>query len=180
MAADMILNLEGQHFRRQYLVYVIEINHGNDYHYYIGQTGDNHATTARPAFRRLAGHLEDRGRSKQNQVYRYLAERVLNYSEASNKTENFNEEIKQAVEDYLVHSTIRMYVYSLQEFPLKIEHEDHLANVRKVRLFEKMVIELFKTNRKNIGNKIISKPPQGTECPYPEILERIKRDFQFS
>jgi len=180
MAADMILTIEGKHFRRQYLLYIIEITQGNDKHYYIGQTGDNHATTARPAFRRLAGHLEDRGRSKENQVYRYLAENVLKFSEAANKSENFDEKIKQAVEDYLVHSTIDMHVYSLQEFPPGIEREVHLKNVRKVRLFEKIVIDLFRKHQKKIANKMLSKPPIGVDCPYPEILNRIESDFKLN
>lgn len=169
----MILTLEGKHFRRQYLLYITEIIHGNDNHYYIGQTGDNNATTARPAFRRLAGHLEDRGRSKENQVYRYLAVKVLGFAEADRDDQNFNEKTKQAVEDYLVHSTIRMHVYSLQEFPPGIERETHLTNVRKVRLFEKIVIDLFRNHQKKIANKILPKPPKGNECPYPEILKRI-------
>jgi hypothetical protein len=176
--ADMILTLEGQHFRRQYLLYIIEITHGDDHHFYIGQTGDHHYITARPAFRRLAGHLDDGGRSTENQVYRYLAEKVLGFSEAGDKSENFNEKTKQAVEDYLVHSTVRMHVYSLQEFPPDIEREAHLTNVRKVRLFEKIVIDLFRKHQKRIANKKLSRIPEGEECPYPEILDRIKNDFK--
>jgi hypothetical protein len=180
MPADMLLTLEGQHFRRQYLLYIIEIIHGQDRHYYIGQTGDHNYITARPAFRRLAGHLDDSGRSTENQVYRYLAAKVLKYAAAEDKSENFSEEIKQAVEDYLVHSTVRMHVYSLQEFPQSIEREAHLENVRKVRHFEKMVMELFTEGKKKIANLKISKPSGGRECPYPDILKRIKIDFQFT
>jgi hypothetical protein len=176
--ADMILTLEGQHFRRQYLLYIIEIIHGNDKHYYIGQTSDHNYLTARPAFRRLAGHLEDSGRSTQNQVYRYLAASVLEFSEADNKSENFTEKIKQAVEDYLVHSTINMHVYSLQEFPPDIERETHLTNVRKVMLFEKIVIDLFRKQERKIANKKLSRIKEGEECPYPEILKRIRNDFK--
>ena len=174
----MILTLEGQHFRRNYLLYIVEITHKNDKHYYIGQTGDNNATTARPAFRRLAGHMRDRGRSTENQVYRYLAERVLGHKEAADKNGNFDEKTKQEVEDYLVDSTVRMHVYILQEFPPDIRYPDHLANVRKVTLFEKMVITLFKRSQKKIANKKSSKIPEGAKCPYPEILERIKIDFR--
>jgi len=177
MAADMILTLNGQHFRRHYLLYIIEILHGSDVHYYIGQTGDTHATTARPAFRRLAGHLEDRGRSTENQVYRYLAVKILGFAEASDRDENFQENVKQAVEDYLVESTLKMHIYILQEFPPDIKREVHLLNVRKVTLFENMIINRFITNQKKIGNKKISRIPNGVECPYPEILNRIQTDF---
>ena len=38
---EMILTLEGKHFQRQYLLYIVEIIHGNDKYYYVGQTGDN-------------------------------------------------------------------------------------------------------------------------------------------
>jgi hypothetical protein len=178
--ADMILTLEGQHFRRQYLLYIIEITHGDDYHYYIGQTGDNHYVTARPAFRRLAGHLDDGGSSTENQVYRYLAEKLLGPSNDDNKTKIFNGKTKQLVEDYLVHSTVRMHVYSLQEFPSNIEREAHLTNVRKVRLFEKIVIDLFRKHQKKIANKKLSRIPEDEECPYPEILNKIKDDFKLN
>jgi len=178
MVADMILTLEGQHFKRQYLLYIIEIIHGNDRHYYIGQTGDHNYITARPAFRRLAGHLEDIGRSTQNQIYRYLAVRVLGFQEADSKGSNFDEKTKQSVEDFLVTSTIRMHVYSLQEFIPGIEHEKHLKIVREVTLFEQMVIDLFRNHEKRIANKKIIKPLIGKECPYPEILTRINDDFK--
>ncbi|MGA2917764.1 hypothetical protein [Methanoregula sp.] len=180
MVADMILTLEGQHFRRQYLLYIIQISNGNDNHFYIGQTGDNNATTARPAFRRLAAHLGDSGSSTENQVYQYLAEHVIEFPSNDNKGEKFNKKIKQAVEDYLVHSTISMYVYSLQEFPPGIEREVHLANVRKVRLFEKIIIDLFIKHQKKIANKKLSKPPRGAVCPYPDIFKRIESDFKLS
>lgn len=173
----MILTLEGRHFKRQYLLYIIEIVHGNDIHYYIGQTGDHNYITARPAFRRLAGHLEDMGRSTQNQIYRYLAVQVLGLKEANNKNVNFDDRIKQTVEDFLVSSTIRMHVYSLQEFIPSIEHEDHLKIVRKVTLFEQIVIRMFRLHQKKIANKKITSLPEDIECPYPEIMNRIQEDF---
>jgi hypothetical protein len=180
MVADMTIILEGQHFRRQYLLYIIEILNGDDRHFYVGQTGDHNAVTARPAFRRLAAHLGDRGSSTENQVYRYLAECVIDNPNVNKINKNFNEQTKQEVEDYLVHSTITMYVYGLQEFPPGIEREIHLANVRKVRLFEKMIIALFRKHRKKIANKILPKLLKGKECPYPEILKRIESDFQLT
>jgi len=178
--AEMILTLEGEHFKRQYLLYIIEIAHGTDNHYYIGQTGDHNYTTARPAFRRLAGHLADDGRSTQNQVYRYLAARVLGFPEAENKESTFNDKIKQAVEDYLVDSTIRMFVYSLQPFESGLEHNQHLNIVRKVRLFEKMIINLFKTHSRRLANKKVTLPPADAECPYQEIFGQIVVDFKLN
>jgi hypothetical protein len=178
--AEMILTLEGWHFKRQYLLYIIEITHGNDNHYYVGQTGDHNYITARPAFRRLAGHLEDVGRSTQNQIYRYLAVEVLKFPEAAKKDMNFDDEIKQAVEKYLVDSTIRMHVYPLQPFEPSIKRDKHLEIVRKVTLFEKIVISHFMANSKRIANKRVISPPKGAECPYPEILNQIIKEFKLS
>jgi len=179
--AEMILTLEGKHFQRQYLLYIVEITHGNDKYYYVGQTGDNNYKTARPAFRRLAGHLEDVGWSTQNQIYRYLAVDVLGISEAARKDSTFDEKkIKQAVEDYLVGSTVKMYVYSLQPFIPDIEHSQHLKIVRKVTLFEKIVIGLLLTHSKTIANKNVALPPEGAECPYPQVLNQIVADFKLN
>jgi len=178
--AEMILTLEGMHFRRQYLLYISEISHGNEKHYYIGQTGDNHYKTARPAFRRLAGHLEDIGTSKQNQMYRYLAVNVLGIPEANSRDLAFSEKIKQAVEDYLVSSTVKMYIYPLQPFVPEIEHGQHLNNVRKVILFEKMVIGHFLSHSKTIANRNITPPAMGAICPYPKVLNQIIADFKLN
>jgi len=174
------LKLEGHHFKRQYLLYIIEISHGNDKHYYIGQTGDHNYTTARPAFRRLAGHLEDLGGSTQNQIYRYIAEIVLEFSEAGQKNSKFDEKIKQAVEEFLVDSTITMHIYPLQPFSPGIEKDRHLEIVRKVSLFEKIVINLFRTNKKSIANKKLTLPKKGAECPYPQIFAEIITDFMLN
>jgi hypothetical protein len=176
----MTVTLEGQHFKRKYLLYIIEITHGNDKHYYIGQTGDHNYITARPAFRRLAGHLEDVGRSTQNQIYRYLAAEVSGFPEAAKKDSNFNEKIKQAVEDYLVGSTVKMYVYPLQEFNPQIARDKHLEIVRKVTLFEKMVIDLFQIHSKRIANKKVTRPPKDAECPYFQTLNQIRSDFKLN
>lgn len=176
--AEMVFMLEGKYFRRQYLLYIVEIAHGNDKYYYIGQTGDNKYTTARPVFRRLAGHLEDVGGSTQNQIYRYLAVEVLGISDASKKDSAFDEKIKQAVEDYLVGSTIRMYAYPLQPFVPRIEHSQHLEIVRRATLFERIVINLFLTHSKTLANKDVTPPPRGAECPFPQALNQIVADFR--
>lgn len=176
----MIITLEGKHFQRQYLLYIVEIIHKSDKFYYIGQTGDNNYVTARPAFRRLSGHLEDGGRSTQNQIYRFLAVNVLGISDAAGKSSMFDEKIKQAVEDFLVGSTVKMYVYPLQPFVPGIAHQQHLENVRKATLFERMVIDLLLKYSKIIANKKKIPVPRDAKCPYPQVLEEIIADFDLN
>jgi len=154
------------------------MSHGNDKHYYVGQTGDHNYTTARPAFRRLAGHLDDLGGSTQNQIYRYIAETILGFSEAARKDSKFDEKIKQAVEDFLVESTITMHVYPLQPFSPGINKDQHLEIVHKVTHFEKIVINLFRVHEKRIANKKLPLPEKNAECPYPQILAEIADDFE--
>ena len=175
--ADMILELKGEHFKRQYLLYIIEIIHQNDNIYYIGHTGDHNYVTALPAFRRLAAHLEDMGGSTQNQIYRHLAVEELHFPEGAKKNSSFTEEIKQAVEKYLVESVVRMYVYSLQDFQPEISPEQHLEIVRKVTLFEKQIIQIFLKNSKKIANKMIPKSIRETTYAYPQVLNKIVHDF---
>ncbi len=139
---DFSIELAGEQFRRAYLLYVIEVCNNRDRYYYIGQTGDNNYITARPAFRRLSGHLEDSGKSTQNQVYRYIANKILEYREADNQ-EAFSEKIKQGVEGFLVGSIVHMHIYKVHQFDPAISHSDHLINVRKISLLEKHVIKAF-------------------------------------
>lgn len=82
---DLLLELQGEQFRRAYLLYIVEICHGKEKYYYVGQTGDNRYITARPAFRRLAAHFEDTGNSTQNQVYRYIVGTILGILEPDHK-----------------------------------------------------------------------------------------------
>jgi len=172
--SDFTFELAGEQFRRAYLLYIIEISHNKDRYYYIGQTGDNHYVTARPAFRRLFGHLEDSGGSTQNQVYNYVATKILGYSK-SNSREKYSDECKQAVEDFLVDSVVRMRVYNVLPFNPAISRPNHLANVGKVTLLEKYVIKAFTDSGKSLINKDVS-APIGV-CPYPNHLARIKDEF---
>ncbi len=178
--ADMVLELLGEHFRRQYLLYIIEISHGDDEYFYVGQTGDNRYITARPAFRRLAGHFEDSGQSTQNQIYRYIACGILKIEEASNKQSAFSPGTKQAVEDYLVDSVVKMYAYSLEPFSSRATHEEHLQKVRNTTLLEKQVIDAFLQNNRQLVNKDWATTRVRATCPYPKALEQIKQDFSLS
>lgn len=171
---DFSIELVGEQFRRAYLLYVMEICHNKDRYYYVGQTGDNKYITARPAFRRLSGHLQDTGKSTQNQVYRYIATKILGYGEAENQ-EAFHEKIKQAVEGFLVGSTVRMHIYKVHPFDPAVSRSNHLTNVGKVSLLEKHVIKAFVNSGKSLINKTVIEP--AGPCPYPRLLTRIKSDF---
>ena len=120
--SDFTIELTGQQFRRAYLLYVVEVAHNErGSYYYVGQTGDNRYVTARPAFRRLSGHFQDSGHSTENQVYRYIATRVLGHEEAERR-EALTETVKQSVEDLLVGSTVRMHIYRVVSFKHGVSH----------------------------------------------------------
>ncbi len=92
--ADMVFGLTGELFRRRYLLYVVELSHSSSQYFYVGQTGDTRVITARPVFRRLAAHLEDR-KSTQNQVYQYVAHEILGFPEEEGKKTAFTEEARR-------------------------------------------------------------------------------------
>lgn len=169
------ITLDGLIFRRQYILYVIElISNGQRYHY-IGQTGHRKHTTARPPFRRLAGHLENIGQSTQNQLYRYIAADILGIPTAR-RQETFPSDVKQQVEDFLVNSVVHMHAYTLEPFTPRVRHEEHLRVQRKVEEFERHVLRKFNEAGLQIGNRSIH-PPNSMEPPYPEVLDEIVRDF---
>ena len=173
---DIRIELPGSQFRRAYLLYVIEIRHGKEQYFYVGQTGDNNYITARPAFRRLSGHMDDTGQSTQNQVYRYIATDIIGHKAATSKT-SFPEGVKQDVEDFLVDSTVLMHIYKVKPFKPDISRDNHLREVKNIRLMEKYVMVSFLEAGKSLMNKKIVKP-RGA-CPYLKLLTRIKSDFDF-
>lgn len=173
--AKATISLEGRIFRRQYLLYVIElINDGHRY-YYVGQTGDRRYITARPPFRRLMGHLEDIGQSTQNQLYRFIAADLLLISDARQKVA-FSENIKQRVEDFLVSSTVHMHVYPLEIFRPHATHSEHMEVLRKVEDFERHVIKRFRDRGRRLANRNMS-APKSPLLPYPDIFAEIEQDF---
>lgn len=172
--ADFVIELRGEQFKRGYLIYVIDLDHDTNHYYYIGQTGDRNYVTARPAFRRLSGHFEDRTKSTQNQIYKFIVNNIIAKDE-NGQSQNYDENIKQAVEDFLVDSNISMHIYKVLPFNPGVNSKDHKLNVNEVVQLERNVIRTFINSRKVIMNKaqIKSTGP----CPYPEILRLIKSDF---
>jgi hypothetical protein len=176
--AKATITLEGRIFRRQYLLYVIELINSGHRYYYIGQTGDRKYITARPPFRRLMGHLEDIGQSTQNQLYRFIAADLLLISDARQKVA-FSENIKQQVEDFLVNSMLHMHVYPLETFRPDATHSEHMEVLRKVEELERHVIKRFRDRGLRLANINIS-APKNTSLPYADIFGEIERDFGLS
>ena len=177
--ADMIFGLTGEHFRRRYLLYVVELSHEGSKYFYVGQTGDTNVITARPVFRRLAAHLEDR-KSTQNQVYQYVAHDILKFPEDEGKKTAFAEGTRQAVEEYLVKSNIKMYAYYLQPFLSSATPEEHKKKRRKTQKIEEQVIAAFRENGKELMNRKPTPPVSWADCPYPEVLKRGAMDFNLT
>jgi hypothetical protein len=171
---DVLIELPGAQFRRAYLLYVIEVCHGKERYFYVGQTGDNNYVTARPAFRRLSGHLEDIGQSTQNQVYRYIAVDILGHKAATLRTA-FPDSVKQGAEDFLADSTVLMHIYKVKPFEPNVSRNNHRSVVRAVTLMEQyVIISLLEAGRSLMNKKIVR--PTGA-CPYPKLLARIRSDF---
>lgn len=177
--ADIIFKLTGEHFRRRYLLYVIELSHSGKKYFYVGQTGDTKEITARPVFRRLAAHLEDR-KSTQNQVYQYVAHEILGFPENEGKKTAFTEEARQAVEEYLIGSNIKMHAYYLESFISTITRGEHETNRRKTQKIEKQVIDVFRKNRKTLMNRKSTLLASLNDCPYPKVLNLVAIDFKLT
>ena len=174
--ADIVLELSGKHFKRQYLLYIVQLINKNDEYYYVGQTGDTRVITARPVFRRLAAHLEDR-KSTQNQVYQYIAHNILNVPENEGKKIAFTEKTRQKIEEYLIDCTMKMYAYHLEPFTSEISSDEHHARRRNTLKMEKLVIRALHKNGKKVMNNKSTTDAIYIDCPFPKVLQRVKKDF---
>lgn len=149
------IELKGNVFKKAYLVYIVEIT-SNNYgkYFYIGQTGDRNYPTARPAFRRLAGHFSDQGYSTENQIYRQIAVKILGFESAKEK-KTFTEEVKEAVSEFIINSKIEMHVFPIAKFSSNITPDKHKE---KRRFTEKIENELINHLIKTFGTeKILNK-----------------------
>jgi hypothetical protein len=169
------IKLEGDYLQSSYAVYVIELIHQGEQYYYIGQTGDNHYISARPAFRRLTGHLENKNRSTQNQIYKYIAYEILKFRKRDKK-EDFEIDEKAQIEKWLAASTLEMSVYPLEVFDFHASKEEHTTKRRATQEFEKQVIQLFIQEGKPLINKSRPKAKEAG-VHYEEQLDNIIQDF---
>lgn len=152
------INIVGEQFRRNYLIYCIIIISEAGKFLYIGQTGNNNYKTARPAFRRLAGHFNDSGGATDNQIYRYIAFRILNHPLPQKKYEKFSNTIKTEVEKFLIDSTIKMKAYPVYDFDSITESQHDGFNKRIKKIEKAMIYDLqnqqVALNLKMINNEI--------------------------
>ncbi|MEB2777475.1 hypothetical protein SYJ56_19325 [Algoriphagus sp. D3-2-R+10] len=133
------IQIEGNQFAQAYLIYIIEVRHPNyDTHYYVGQTGDRNHRTARPAFRRLGGHLSDQGHSTENQLYRAIVSKILGLEKP--KRGKFDAEVKSQVSNFLKASTIEMHAFPLREFQDDCTPELHKENREFIEAVENEII----------------------------------------
>jgi hypothetical protein len=165
--------LEGKHFQKNYLIYVISvINEQKGNYYYVGQTGDRNYRTARPAFSRLAGHFRDLKSSTENQVYKGILEKILKYD--SKDPKNYTEKIKNTISEYLSNSKVIMDVFPIIKFEPTVEMTEHKKNLSYVENIEKYLIKKLSehyNSKDRILNKKIHKPIEMDDSE--EVAEKI-------
>lgn len=154
------IQIEGNQFLQAYLIYIIEVRHPNyETHYYVGQTGDRYHRTARPAFKRLSGHLSDQGSSTENQLYKAIMVKILGLDIPLKG--KFDVDLKLRVTHFLQEATIEMHA-----FPLKKFHEDcTLEYLKKNREFiEDVENEVIQRIISEFGeSKILNKKSYNTK-----------------
>lgn len=134
------IQIGGNQFSQAYLIYIIEVRHPNyQTHYYVGQTGDRYHRTARPAFRRLSGHLSDQGSSTENQLYKAIMVKILRLDIPSKG--RFEAELKSKVTHFLQESTIEMHAFPLKKFHEDCTPEYHKKNREFIEEVENEVIQ---------------------------------------
>jgi hypothetical protein len=169
------ITLEGNYLKSVYCVYIIELQHQSDEPlFYIGQTGDNAHKTARPAFRRLVGHLDNLNSSTQNQIYKHIAKKLLGKRDTSLK---YTSTEKAIIEKYFSESVLTMHVYPLENFDYDSTKEEHKRKRQSAQSFEKQVIQLFIKNEKKLQlmNKQIVSPKNN--IIYMTQFKAIQKDF---
>src|SRR5208283_5777147 len=104
MLRNSKISIEGKQLKSVYAVYVIELTCRHDKYFYVGQTGDAHYIAARPPFSRIGGHLENTKRSTQNQIYKFIINK-LGISSPSDSND-YTRADKAAVERFLSETQI--------------------------------------------------------------------------
>ena len=165
--------IDGKYLKSSYSVYIIELTNNKNNYYYIGQTGDSNYVTARSVFRRLSGHLSDLKSSTQNQLYRFIANKILDI----NPKRSFSAIQKKMIEEFLVNSIITTYSYKILDFNFLANKSEHKKKWYQVVEFEKRIIKLFIRNNKQIINKRIPKT-YDKRVNFEKVLKEIRNEFK--
>jgi hypothetical protein len=170
------IEIEGRQFKKAYLIYIVKLTSSNlnfGEYYYIGQTGDRNHFTARPAFRRLAGHFSDQGNSTENQIYKAIVSVILNKNYS--KGMPFDPDVKNSVTEFLINSTIEMFVYPIKAFSESDSKEDHETNRKNVEKIETELIHHFieTYGKESVLNKKIPKIVPSKEVFTQEIIDHF-------
>ena len=175
MLRNSKITIEGRQLKSVYAVYVIELNHNGDSYFYIGQTGDAHYISARPAFSRIGGHLENTDRSTQNQIYKFIVQKLgISVPVGAN---DYSRNDKGKVEHFLSESKITMYIYPLLEFDYMLTRDEHHSRREKILEFEKQVIRLFEGKGKTLINQTRHRPRQALGSVFPDKFTAIEKEF---
>jgi hypothetical protein len=157
--SDWDIELAGGILQGAYQVYVLQFLYDGKEWFYVGQTGDRHALSARSGFHRLAGHLGTQRSSTDNQIYQFIKEKLGPPGEI------------------LPRSRVIMKGYHLAHFPLTEGGRHH--QVRKdSEVLESFMVQALRQAGKQIINKKLHPPT--VNCPLPDILQRMKDDFGLS
>jgi len=171
----LTITLEPQHFKRNYLLYVIELVSNNTSQYYIGHTSDQQSVNNKYALIRLAEHFYDINSATGNHIYRYIANKIIE----KGKKEDFKitEKIKSKVDLFLSQSKVIMHIYPLLEFD-SVSKDEHKENLKNVRKFKHLILRIFKESKKEMmNNDKTIEFVKYNETQFPKIWEKIKTDF---
>ena len=172
------IEIDGQQFKSACLVYIVKVKseiHGE--YFYVGQTGDRYHLSARPAFRRLAGHLSDQGKSTENQIYRQIAVKILQLNGAQLKVK-FDIKTKDEVTEFLSKSKVEMYVYPLANFLSNVDPAYHKENRRLTERIENDLINYFNEHfgsEKILNQKFKEKKPELFDSLTLEIIDHLNK-----
>ncbi|HBX51696.1 MAG: hypothetical protein A2275_17025 [Bacteroidetes bacterium RIFOXYA12_FULL_35_11] len=149
------IEIKGKTLESAYSVYIVVVYYGSKKYFYIGQTGDTKAISARSPFYRISAHLSYYAKSSQNQIFEGMADLLgKTYSD------------RESMENILKESTIQIHSFPVIAFSYKTKEANDLDthhNHRKIVLkIEKAAIKWLAKHKKEhfILNKNYNKIPQ--------------------
>lgn len=169
-------------FARSYSVYIIELIYNEKQIYFIENLCEHQGIGNKFSFKRLARHFEDIASSKNNQIYKYLYNDIIDETNKTKARKNkITDEDKWLIEKTLQKSKLKMHVYPLIKFEFdKLSKKEHKDNVLEVKRFENQLKRRFKKSGKNIINPDIetSVYMRYEDVKFPKIWEEIRNKFK--